>query len=69
MEFYFEDDHVELKGLTTKGKNRIREHGSRWVIRRVKNTDIILQAWSDQYLKWNYASEPDFEIVKKLQGG
>ncbi len=62
MKFYFEGDVVSVKGLTQKGRNRVNEHGDKWVISRVKDTDVLLQ--SGDYLKWNYASNPDFEIVE-----
>jgi hypothetical protein len=37
---------IQLKGLTQKGKNRVREHGDRWTV--LAETDRVLFAPSTQ---------------------
>lgn len=62
---------LKLKGITQKGKNRIREHGELWSIEPIweKSTPLghmLLEAKNDGYLKWGPL--PDFEIVEQLKG-
>lgn len=35
-------DIVVLQGKTRHGKNRIREHGNRWVVKRTENSVLCL---------------------------
>lgn len=46
---------VRLKGLTQKGKNRVRDHGDRWVV--LAETDRVLFA-SDKPGPWLFIA-PD----------
>lgn len=56
-----ERELVTLKGVTQKGKNRIREHGSIWrVLDRLDDGNILFQSVSDGYMKW---LKPDFEVA------
>lgn len=32
--------HIHLKGITQKGKNRVREHGEQWSV--LAETDVVL---------------------------
>lgn len=53
---------VKLEGITTKGKNRIKEHGKIWTIISTKtNGDVLFEA-ADGYLKWGPL--PDFKIIE-----
>ena len=36
---------IQLKGLSQKGKNRVREHGDRWTV--LAETDVVLFAPSN----------------------
>lgn len=56
---------LQLKGLTTKGKNRIREHGEKWILIKFRKDIGLLQSVNTGYLKWGPA--PDFEIVNELK--
>lgn len=51
---------VIVKGITLKGKNRIKEHGVIWDV--VDESDrLLLCSTVTKYLKWG--PDPDFEIV------
>ena len=69
---------IQLKGLTQKGKNRVREHGDRWTV--LAETERVLFApsaqgpWlfvapqglgqNDKASRWIRASgDPDFSMV------
>lgn len=52
---------VVVKGVTKKGKDRVKQHGSVWRVLQKDNKGILLQSVQDEYLKWLY---PDFEIVE-----
>lgn len=57
-----EGELVTLKGVTRKGENRIREHGSLWrVLKKQEDGNILFEAVSDNYMKW---LRPDFEVSK-----
>lgn len=49
-----------LRGLTLKGKNRIREHGSTWVAISEMGGNTLFRAETDTYLKW---LSPDLEVI------
>jgi hypothetical protein len=38
--------HIQLKGLSQKGKNRVRDHGDRWTV--LAETDRVLFAPTTQ---------------------
>jgi len=52
---------VIVKGVTQKGKNRIREHGSCWNVIEDSERGFLLESLNTGYLKW---VNPDFEIVE-----
>ncbi len=52
---------VIIKGITQKGKNRVREHGSAWQILHSDGDKHLLEALNTGYLKWGFA--PDFAEV------
>lgn len=61
---------VKLKGITNKGRNRIREHGELWTIERegfaFGMPNFLCRALEDNYLKWSCG---DFEIVGEVDNG
>lgn len=52
---------VTVEGVTQKGKNRVREHGSIWTVERRLLDNVLLKA-GDGYLKWMM---PDLSISEK----
>lgn len=57
---------VVLKGVTQKGKNRVKEHGSAWKVIDTKNDLVLFQSLTTGYLKWGPA--PDFEVEETCFG-
>ena len=62
---------LEIKGVSQKGKNRIREHGKTWkvikkdatVICRVNKPGMLVEAM-DGYQRWLILeNDPDFLII------
>ncbi len=59
---------VKLRGLTLKGKNRVREHGDEWILSNPwkvtppNGAQMLMKAVKTGYLKWGPA--PDFEVVE-----
>lgn len=53
---------VNVKGITLKGKNRVKEHGSDWEVIKYKDSNLLLKSVKDEYLKWGPL--PDFEIIE-----
>tara|TARA_R110000822_G_scaffold120690_4_gene254239 strand:+ start:1336 stop:1572 length:237 start_codon:yes stop_codon:yes gene_type:complete len=60
------DTILTLKGITGKGKNRIREHGTEWRIidGRESELGIMVQSLKDKDLRW-IRENVDFEIVDR----
>jgi hypothetical protein len=54
---------VTLRGLTLKGKNRIKEHGNEWTVISEMGGNILFRSNKDGYLKW---LSPDLEIVEEV---
>lgn len=52
---------VNVKGITLKGKNRVKEHGSIWEVMSYKDGNLLLKSVIDDYYKWGPL--PDFEII------
>ena len=52
-----EDTVVKIKGITGKGKNRVREHGDTWKVVNTSGTNLLLQSVKTGYMKW---LGPDF---------
>lgn len=50
---------VTVRGITHKGRNRVREHGATWRIYKVTPHDVALESVLTGYLKW---CDDDFEI-------
>lgn len=53
---------VIVKGITQKGKNRVREHGPLWNVISYDKEKILLESIQTGYLKWGF--DPDFEEVQ-----
>lgn len=53
---------VIVKGITQKGKNRVKEHGSFWNIISTEKERVLLESIQTGYLKWGF--DPDFEEVQ-----
>ena len=77
---YAKGDVIVLRGKTLKGKNRVREHGERWVVREVDhsvlspNLGLLVRPEGsnnpDAYSRWVRTvgnGDPDFEIVGKAE--
>lgn len=44
---------IQLKGITQKGKNRVREHGDQWTV--LAETDVVLFS-PNQHGPWLFVS-------------
>ncbi len=53
---------IRLKGISQKGKNRVREHGERWVV--LAETDRVLFAPNSPG-PWLYVAPPGFSQSDK----
>lgn len=68
---------IQLKGVSQRGKNRVREHGSQWMV--LAETDVVIfnpqrgpwlfvapvgKNWNDKASRWIKASDDlDFVII------
>ena len=69
LEYLNEDKIVTVMPLSSKGKNRIYEHGDRWAIKGFNKSikNLKLMSVRTGYIRWvDIDSDPDFVIVKPL---
>lgn len=60
---------IRVSGRSSKGKNRIREHGDTWKIRKVWGTHILVESTNGkEYLRWiDGPEDPDFAILGEVE--
>jgi hypothetical protein len=59
---------VEVRGVTKKGKDRVKRHGSKWKVIRTSGNGFLLSSVETQYNKWVYTNvKNDFEVVRNLE--
>lgn len=55
---------IKIKGVTSKGKNRVNEHGDEWeVIQNRPHIGQLLKAVKTGYLKWHFITNSDFKEI------
>lgn len=53
-----------IAGISQKGKNRVKEHGSLWECVKVEGGEMLLKSTQDGYLKWmELTKDRDFRIA------
>ena len=59
---------VKVDWLSTKGKNRINEHGSVWKVKSISPNSILLESTDgEDYLRWfSFDDDRDFAIIDVL---
>lgn len=59
---------ITVEGKSQKGKNRIREHGRVWKIRKVWGTHLLLESTNgDEYLRWvDGPHDEDFAVTGEV---
>lgn len=62
----WEGEFVVVEGISQKGKNRVREHGQVWKVRKVDENKIMLES-TDGKENWRWVdnlNDPDFELIR-----
>lgn len=62
----WEGEFVVVEGISQKGKNRVREHGQVWKVRKVDENKIMLES-TDGKDNWRWVdnlNDPDFELIR-----
>ena len=64
---------LTLSGKTQKGKNRVREHGSKWIVLEERGSSLLIAAENDtpelgrilpNSARWvEKINDPDFNII------
>ena len=56
---------ITVKGKSLKGKNRIKEHGDKWVIIRKGFRGLLVESEKTKYWRWiDKHEDKDFEILQ-----
>lgn len=63
----WQGEFVVVEGISQKGKNRVREHGAVWKVRKVHEHDGILLESTDgkDNFRWvEHNEDADFDILR-----
>jgi hypothetical protein len=59
------DVAVVVRGINSKGKDRVLKHGCIWITIKHLNNSILLRSAVTGYRRWIwYYDDPDFELVE-----
>ena len=65
---------ITLKGITQKGKNRVREHGALWIVvddsKTRRGNEVLIESVTGTDGRWiKMENDPNFEVTVTTQDG